>query len=306
MKIKCPQCDFENEEGSKFCKNCNVPLFKSEIDNRLKGTEFQKNADWTEKCPLCKTGKLWHIKKKVLLGLSNIDALKCLNCDAIFVKVGEKYKLSEAKDHYNTVWHEYKNKELKGEEWSRIANGGISDDVQRKEDIEYWLTQLKTGNIPMSMKQEESPIILKKKEKLYITLANISLSEPRAVRTGGYGGPSVRLAKGLTFRVGGFKAESHEELRNIDQGTFTLTDKRIVFSGSKKTINVNLNKVISINPYSDGISITREGFSKTQYFLGLPKAEITITVKERIYREQFSGLMLMYLIEGLARKEEAD
>jgi len=28
MKIKCPLCDFENEEGSKFCKNCNEPLFK--------------------------------------------------------------------------------------------------------------------------------------------------------------------------------------------------------------------------------------------------------------------------------------
>jgi hypothetical protein len=28
MSIKCPQCDFENEEVSKFCKNCNVPLYK--------------------------------------------------------------------------------------------------------------------------------------------------------------------------------------------------------------------------------------------------------------------------------------
>jgi len=28
MNIKCPQCDFENEEGSKFCKNCNAPLSK--------------------------------------------------------------------------------------------------------------------------------------------------------------------------------------------------------------------------------------------------------------------------------------
>jgi len=28
MKIKCPLCDFENEEGSKFCKNCNEPLIK--------------------------------------------------------------------------------------------------------------------------------------------------------------------------------------------------------------------------------------------------------------------------------------
>lgn len=30
MKIKCPACHFENEEGSKFCKNCNVPLFKQD------------------------------------------------------------------------------------------------------------------------------------------------------------------------------------------------------------------------------------------------------------------------------------
>ncbi len=26
MKIKCPACNFENEEGAKFCSNCNEPL----------------------------------------------------------------------------------------------------------------------------------------------------------------------------------------------------------------------------------------------------------------------------------------
>jgi hypothetical protein len=30
MKIKYPLCDFENEEGAKFCSNCNVPLIKPE------------------------------------------------------------------------------------------------------------------------------------------------------------------------------------------------------------------------------------------------------------------------------------
>jgi hypothetical protein len=33
--MKCPQCDFENEEGSKFCKNCNVPLGKVKISNTI-------------------------------------------------------------------------------------------------------------------------------------------------------------------------------------------------------------------------------------------------------------------------------
>jgi hypothetical protein len=35
MNIKCPQCDFENEEGSKFCKNCNEPLVKVKISNAI-------------------------------------------------------------------------------------------------------------------------------------------------------------------------------------------------------------------------------------------------------------------------------
>ena len=46
MKIKCPLCGFENEEGSKFCKNCNELLFKQDYseDNpyiKKKGNEGQ-------------------------------------------------------------------------------------------------------------------------------------------------------------------------------------------------------------------------------------------------------------------------
>jgi len=33
MEIKCPLCDFENEEGSKFCSNCNIPLVKPETSD---------------------------------------------------------------------------------------------------------------------------------------------------------------------------------------------------------------------------------------------------------------------------------
>ena len=142
---------------------------------------------------------------------------------------------------------------------------------------------------------------MKKKEELQLALPNISLLEPRAVRTGGYGGPSFRVAKGVYFRVGGFRAESHEELRNIDQGTLTLTNKRLVFSGTKRTINIDLRKIVSVEPYSDSIALRREGKEKTQYFTGINQAELTITVGDRVYKEPFSGLILMYLIEGLTR-----
>jgi len=46
MNIKCPLCSFENEEGSKFCKNCNALLSKQEYseDNpyiKKRGNEDQ-------------------------------------------------------------------------------------------------------------------------------------------------------------------------------------------------------------------------------------------------------------------------
>ena len=43
MNIKCPQCDFENEEGSKFCKNCNAPLSKQ--DYSKDNPYIKKNID---------------------------------------------------------------------------------------------------------------------------------------------------------------------------------------------------------------------------------------------------------------------
>ena len=45
MKIKCPACDFENENGARFCENCNEPLYKRDYseDNpyiKKRGTDF--------------------------------------------------------------------------------------------------------------------------------------------------------------------------------------------------------------------------------------------------------------------------
>jgi hypothetical protein len=45
MKIKCPLCSFENEEGSKFCKNCNEPLFKQEYSEDTPYIKEVKNDD---------------------------------------------------------------------------------------------------------------------------------------------------------------------------------------------------------------------------------------------------------------------
>ena len=45
MKKKCPLCGFENEEGSKFCKNCNEPLFKQGYSEDNSYIKMGENED---------------------------------------------------------------------------------------------------------------------------------------------------------------------------------------------------------------------------------------------------------------------
>ncbi len=60
------------------------------------------------------------------------------------------------------------------------------------------------------------------------------------------GGPTIRLARGLSFRLGASdstgvsESESFDELRQIDQGTLILTTKRLAFLGSLRTNSSSL------------------------------------------------------------------
>ena len=130
-------------------------------------------------------------------------------------------------------------------------------------------------------------------------LSDVSLHEPRSVTRGAYGGPSIHVAKGLTLRVGGFQAQSHEELKEIDGGTLVLTTKRLCFSGRLRSLEVDLRKLISVDAYSDAVAIRRSGKEKTEFFFGLDHHTYNFTVQGRRYSEPMSGLILKYAIEGL-------
>jgi len=56
MKIKCPLCDFENEEGSKFCSKCNILLVKPKVFSIKQNPYIKKEKPET---------KLDHIVNKI-------------------------------------------------------------------------------------------------------------------------------------------------------------------------------------------------------------------------------------------------
>ena len=107
-------------------------------------------------------------------------------------------------------------------------------------------------------------------------LPGVSLHEPRSVTRGAYGGPSVHVAKGLTLRVGGFQAQSHEELKEIDQGTLVLTTKRLCFSGALRSLEIDLRKLISVDAYSNAVAVRRSGKEKTEFFFGLDRPHLQL------------------------------
>ncbi len=258
--------------------------------------------EWTDSCPVCKKSSLRYELKKGFFGLKSSEFYFCPNCDARFEKNKDKFSLISSSDHSIKIWLDYKNIPLSPNEWIRIANGGLSDEKQKEIDIEKFYSELRNGAMILD-KGLICPVILKKNEEHVISLSNITLKEPRAVRktSGGYAGPRIRIAKGVSIGLGKFGAssESHDEIRDIDRGTLTITTKRIIFFGTKSSTNIDLTKIISITPYTDGIGINRENKEKMQYFVGLPNSSFDIEVEGRSYKEPFSGVTLMSMIEGL-------
>lgn len=178
-------------------------------------------------------------------------------------------------------------------------------EAQKQRDLERWLYETTQGNVSKAV-MVQPQIVPKKGEEVFVSLINISLVEPRFVREyqAGRRGVSLRVAKGVSVHVGGIKgkSESHEELRVIDSGNIVVTNKRIVFIGAKRTTNINMNKVISIDPFIDGIGVSRQGKQKREYFLiDQNLFDMQIAVDGRFHKVPFSGHILMALITGASR-----
>jgi hypothetical protein len=144
--------------------------------------------------------------------------------------------------------------------------------------IEAWMKDRQDRGLPLEMICSDPPIVGNHEEVIFC-LPNITLMEPRAVRysqrqsQGAYGGSSIRIAKGFSIRTGGYggrsqsQSESVDETRVIDNGTLVLTTKRLVFLGSKRTSNVKLQDIITVEAtYQDAFEVHRERKDKVETY----------------------------------------
>lgn len=162
----------------------------------------------------------------------------------------------------------------------------------------------------------ETPIILRPHEELRIAIPQFNLIESRSIRNTKalYGGPSIRIAKGLSLRLGGASArsESHDELKTIDTGIFTLTTQRVIFSGTRQTITIPLVKILALEPVSlksdEGVGIRKDDVSKMQYFTCSKQIFNAFTLNFNVGGQQisdtFSGQWLIWMIEGAMHENQ--
>jgi hypothetical protein len=161
----------------------------------------------------------------------------------------------------------------------RIISAGATDRdnkaryLQQLDASQAWVKQRTDSYQQIEMICGPIPLGFDSDESVIFVLPGVRLLEPRAIRRSrsSYGGPTIRLAKGLSFRLGSgaSQSESSDELRNIDEGTWVLTTKRLAFLGSLRTSNVKLDDIISIQAFADGVQIHRERKERAEtYVLG--------------------------------------
>ncbi|RIV31532.1 hypothetical protein D2V08_13885 [Flagellimonas lutimaris] len=134
-------------------------------------------------------------------------------------------------------------------------------DAKTKENLQryrlYWT--IENGELPI---YTNPPINIQKSENLYF-MGRVNWQEQRRVtKRINYGGPTARIkiAKGVYYRMGSIAAKSVSEdvWKVIDSGNLYLTNKRIIFMGSKGNKTIRLNKVLDITPYKNGVDIQKD------------------------------------------------
>lgn len=98
--------------------------------------------------------------------------------------------------------------------------------------------------------------------------------------SGGSRGASIRIAKGMSYRIGAQKASPiRGDVQERTVGVLSITNKRVVFSGNKGAFDNKIAKLSAVTPYSNGIAFQ---FGDHQYPLEVKEPEYVYEILARI------------------------
>lgn len=134
------------------------------------------------------------------------------------------------------------------------------------------LQEILQGNIPKPAITIAGnfPFMLSKNETLIWMFRNIVLHEQKIKKEyrGSSNGFNIRVAKGIYYRTGGFKGTPVETsyMQRISEGSVCLTDKNLYFSSMEKSLKIPYDKIISLESYSNGLGVQKDGSNSKPVF----------------------------------------
>lgn len=134
------------------------------------------------------------------------------------------------------------------------------------------LREILDGKFPEGIKLDgHIPFNMQKNERLIWVFSNVKYYEQQNKRqyVGGSSGVSLRIAKGVYYRVGAFKGHSINKTETVlaGIGVLGITDKHIYFASEDTAFRIRHDKIVAHSPYKDGVGIQRDGVrAKPQLF----------------------------------------
>ena len=124
-----------------------------------------------------------------------------------------------------------------------------------------------SGNIP----QIDAPngLLLKKGEFAIFTDTGVRYCQEKTKTTYYGGSVRVRVCKGVSVGGGRGVPVREEYIATLDTGRLTLTNKRLIFSGERKSTTIQLSKLAAIDRYRDAIDLTKENAVKKTMFVNI-------------------------------------
>ena len=147
----------------------------------------------------------------------------------------------------------------------------------------------------------QTPVVLKPGElAIFYCEATKQETKNRVVgRTGGYGGASIRLAKGLSIHTGRTASRPiYGDVHSHFPGKFVMTTHRLVFLNGQKGFDISYDKISSFQHYLDAISIQSKS---TTHLLLLPRPDLInalFTTIQTTGVAEFAAMMNKCYIQG--------
>ena len=126
------------------------------------------------------------------------------------------------------------------------------------------LRQVLDGEVPdrSDLGRGDVPFNLMKSEDLVWLVEDVKYLQTKTRREfrGSSQGLSIKVAKGVYYRPSTFKGRSvsYEETVHADTGLLGATTKHLYFQGERERFRVRYDRIVSFEPYSDGIGIMRD------------------------------------------------